>query len=59
MIRSICYFKTRGERRATKGNKRRKQSTTKGGATNSKVGGQNLCVRSEQKLFSVDSPLLA
>jgi len=24
IIRSICYFKTRGERRATKGDKRRR-----------------------------------
>jgi len=28
IIRSICYFKTRGERRATKGDKRRRPSTT-------------------------------
>jgi len=28
--RSICYFKTRGERRATKGDKRGRPSTTMG-----------------------------
>jgi len=28
--RSICYFKTRGERRATKGDKRGRPSTTIG-----------------------------
>jgi len=27
--RSICYFKTRGERRATKGDKRGRPSTTR------------------------------
>jgi len=27
LIRSICIFKTRGERRATKGDKRRRPST--------------------------------
>jgi len=31
----------------------------KGGATELKVGGQNLCERSEQTNFSVDPPLLA
>jgi len=30
IVRSICYFKTRGDRRATKGDKRGRPSTTKG-----------------------------
>jgi len=28
IIRSVCYFKTRGERRATKGDKRVRPSST-------------------------------